>query len=242
MRAIEEYEAENRKPAVVPSPLPSFPKAWLGSTVYAVVLLAFYAASWDRPLDLPWLSAGSAQAGLILQGEWWRVLTALCLHGGAVHLLGNMAVGGLLGFLAGRRFGSGPAWLGIVLSGAVGNALNAAIQPASHDSIGASTAVFGALGILAAHAWRGTAGRRPRAVERWAPLVSGVVLLSMFGLGGERTDVVAHITGFGSGVLAGWGFASLSPSSLARTRVQAACGLAALALPLLAWVVAFAQM
>lgn len=41
-----------------------------------------------------WLELGSAQAGKILDGQWWRLVTSLTLHSGALHLFGNLTIGG----------------------------------------------------------------------------------------------------------------------------------------------------
>jgi hypothetical protein len=63
--------------------------------------------------------------------------------------------------------------------------------------------VFATLGLLAAYAWRRRRGESDRWAYRWAPLVAGVILLGFTGAGGERTDVLAHLTGFAMGALAG---------------------------------------
>ncbi len=120
-----------------------------GSTILCVHFLQRY-----RTFSLDWWEAGKSHAGLIQQGEWWRTLTALSLHADPVHLIGNLVFGVLFGFLAGQRLGWGLAWSGMLLAGALGNALNAFIQAPGHISIGASTAVFAVLGILAAYLWK----------------------------------------------------------------------------------------
>ncbi len=104
-----------------------------------------------------------SHAGLIREGEWWRAVTALGLHADAVHLAGNMVFGIVFGFLAGELLGWGLAWFGMLLAGALGNALNAFVQAPGHTSIGASTAVFATLGILAAYTWK----RRRTQINRW---------------------------------------------------------------------------
>jgi MYXO-CTERM domain-containing protein len=107
------------------------------------------------------------------------------------------------------------------------------LQPAAHSSVGASTAVFATLGLLAAYAWRRRRDEGDRWAYRWAPLVAGVILLGFTGAGGERTDVLAHLTGFAAGLLAGVAHAALR---VPRGRaVQATSGIAALAVLALAW-------
>lgn len=238
LRELQEYAAE-AETTTTAAPPPIVSRGWLGATIWVVMLASFYVLSKYQPFTLPWLSAGVAQTGLIREGEWWRVVTALCLHADIRHLAGNSALGAFLGLVAAQRLGWGLAWLGILLAGALGNAINAMVQSAAHSSIGASTAVFGALGILAAHGWKGDIEPARRAIERWAPLVCGVLLLGMFGMAGERTDIVAHVTGFSSGLLAGWIFASLKPGTLLNRRYQAIAGASALAMLSFSWLLAF---
>jgi membrane associated rhomboid family serine protease len=232
---LERYDEENREPVAEAPPLVRVSNGLAGATVYGALLLLVYLLEQNRAFALDWIATGAADAGLIGQGEWWRVVTALCLHGDAAHLVGNVALGSLFGVLASHRFGSGLAWCGILVSGALGNAINALVQWAPHTSIGASTAVFGALGILAAHTWRTRARHGQATLVRWAPVISGVVLLSLLGTGGERTDVLAHVTGFGSGVLLGAVFASMRGSL--GPRFQSLLGALALLAPILAWAI-----
>jgi hypothetical protein len=106
-------------------------------------------------------------------------------------------------------------------------------QPAMHSSIGASTAVFATLGLLAAYAWRRRAADGGRWAYRWAPLVAGVILLGFTGAGGERTDVLAHLTGFVMGAVAGAGHAAWRCPRGSAAQVVA--GLSSLAAVCTAW-------
>jgi len=108
---------------------------------------------------------GVADAELIRHGEWWRAVTALTPHIDAPHLVANLAAGAWFGYLAGRRLGPGSAWFLAVLTTAAANGLEALFGPVPRRSVGASTAVFAVLGLLAAHAWR----ERPRACRRRSP-------------------------------------------------------------------------
>ena len=144
----------------------------------------------------------------------------------------------MFGLLAGQLLGPGIAWASVLAAAAAANLLNAFIQPVTHSSVGASTAVFATLGLLSAYAWRKRAGQGDRWAYRWAPLVAGVILLGFTGAGGERTDVLAHLTGFAMGALAGVAHASWrSPRGAVA---QVAAGLLSLALVGVAWVLALA--
>jgi membrane associated rhomboid family serine protease len=106
-----------------------------------------------------------------------------------------------------------------------------------HRSIGASTAVFAALGLLTAFTWRRGFLRETPWRGRIAPIVAGIGLLAFTGTAGENTDLLAHLFGFVDGfvggvVLARWAHLEW----LQRRRVQSLCaGIAALTV-LGAWV------
>ncbi|WP_153555492.1 rhomboid family intramembrane serine protease [Roseimaritima sediminicola] len=223
------------------APLPAFEGATAGVLVYAITLalVALYTA--HRTYGLEWLEAGQMQSGQVLSGQWWRIVTALTLHLDAGHIGSNLVFGSVFGLLAGRAFGGGVAWLTIVVAGSLGNLANALVQPATHTSIGASTAVFAALGLLVAHALRNRGpARRERALRRWSPLIGGVVLLAMTGVGGERTDVMAHVTGFLAGLVVSLLVTFIPLALLGRPAVQRTTGVAALLIVLGAWIVGLA--
>lgn len=200
---IAAYTRERtRPPEPPPPPLAHHPQAPLGVALYAAVLMLVAVFANQAWLGIDWRNAGMLIAGAVRSGEVWRTVTALTLHGDAGHLLSNLGFGGFFGYFIGRYFGPGVGWFAILMSGAAGNWLNAAIQSAGHRSIGASTAVFGALGLLTAYTWRrGTKQGNRRA--RYAPIVAGIALLAFTGTGGENTDVLAHLTGFIAGFAIG---------------------------------------
>ncbi len=184
------------------------------ATTMAYPGLGLYPSVWD--------SLGSANAARILDGQWWRVVTALTLHGDGAHVLGNALIGGSFIILLCRGLGASLGWFLVMLSGALGNTINVFALGPPHDAIGFSTAVFGAAGLLAGS--RPFFGRldsgedlgfgfRLRRFIRSAfvPVAAGLGLLAMLGSGGENTDLGAHLLGFASGVLlgiaAGWGAA-----------------------------------
>jgi membrane associated rhomboid family serine protease len=199
--------------------------------LYGATILLFDILQHDHAFSLDWWRMGMSHAGLIREGEWWRVVTALALHADNLHLAGNLVFGLIFGFLAGGYLGWGLAWSGMIFAGALGNTLNAFVQPWGHISVGASTAVFATIGILAAYTWK----RQGPRINRWASLGGGVALLAFIGMGGERTDILAHIAGFGSGCLFGLVFGVLESRSLLAAWHRHALGLAAFLLFALAW-------
>lgn len=237
---INEYSRDKAAEArPVESPDPLLGGAFVGTLFYVAILVAVAVLDQVSAYGMRWMSAGEMRAGSVMTGQMWRTVTALTLHADALHLISNLVFGSVFGLLAGRILGGGVAWLAIVAAGALGNFLNAALREPTHVSIGASTAVFAALGILVALAQRPHASQRSSsAMQRWSPLVAGVLLFATLGLEGERTDVLAHATGFLAGLLMG-GMCSLLPSHLlASEGVQFFAGASTLALVAAAWAAA----
>jgi len=226
--AIAAFEQENppevRRPDGVLHPTTG---AVVSGAAFALALLAMYARTGPESPGSPWFERGSADAAAILRGEWWRAVTALTLHADAGHVAGNAVLGGLLLALLARSVGPGVASAVMLLSGVAGTLAAAGLLRHDFVSIGASTAVFGALGALAA---------LPRDSRRvWMPVFGGLALLAFLGTS-KRADVAGHLCGFASGVLIGAVVALLPPL---RNRVAQAClAVAALCVPVTAWLAA----
>lgn len=202
-RELIEYEQENRNWPPPPPPDQKFHEN-TASTIWVLILLALFhnlTAHHANPFGqapINWLALGNAYTEKILNGEWWRLITALTLHSGPVHLAGNIVVGGVFIVRLCWILGSGYAWLLVLLSGAFGNLINTLVQSPHHRSIGASTAVFGAVGLLAAI---NMLRYRQSLWRRWPlPVAAALGLLALLGTGGENTDILAHLFGFLSGI------------------------------------------
>lgn len=218
----------------------TFGWAFAGAFGYAVILVSIAIFSGSPESRPRWILIGRMHASDVMAGQFWRTTTALTLHNDFGHLLSNLAYGSLFGLLAGRILGGGVAWLTIVIAGSLGNFLNAVMRDPDHSSIGASTAVFAALGVMVAHALQPRTSTHEKAMKRWRPLICGVVLLAFIGVSGERTDVGAHVAGFVGGLIIGW-FASRMPDRyLASGRVQAVAGFTAVGIVVVAWIAAIA--
>ncbi len=239
-RELQQYLRENRRPPTAPVVWPSHPHALYGLIGYAAVLIAVTLAALVGAGDRNWVSSGVLDAGFLERGEWWRVLTALTLHGDVLHLLSNLAFGALFGYPAARLFGPGVAWLLIVAGGGFAYGVDALLHPPNHHLLGASTAVFTALGLVATYGWRRHLQNWSPWLRRSAPFIGGIALLAFTGTGGENTDVLAHLIGFlvGSGI--GALAARLPMPRPSRHGLQWAAGFGAVALLALAWSLALA--
>ena len=236
---LERYQRENPPRRRFIRPEGTHAWAWLGAAAYASVVLAVAYLAGHRAFAANWLSAGVVDTAAVRAGEAWRVVTALTLHFDVGHLLANLGFGTVFLWLAAQLLGPGIALAAVLAAASLANLLDTFLQPADHVSAGASTAVFATLGLLAAYAWRRRADDGGRWAYRWAPLVAGVFLLAFTGAGGENTDVLAHLTGFVMGALAGV-LLAMRRQAFGAT-AQWLSGLAAAALVALAWTVALAS-
>lgn len=201
---LEQYRLENRD-WPLPAPVShrtlkhqTFP-ALLGMTM--LVFLYGYTGPWSSAHH--WFTRGMVDSTAILEhGEWWRLFTALTLHADLAHLLGNCVLGGVVIGLLSQMLGYGFTWMLLILSGGAGNFCNIVLRQHPHASVGFSTAVFGAIGLLIGLTIGRSASPRPyRAVL--LPLGAGAALLAMLGSGGEQTDLGAHFFGFVIGSVLG---------------------------------------
>lgn len=204
---LDQYDSENstgaaanRQPRTRPADIVAFSTTALA---YAVVLTFFFGAARRGSFGTDWAGEGAMVAHHVTSDlELWRTVTALTLHLDVAHIASNLAFGIIFVWLLAKETGPGIAWAATLLAGAAGNWLNALWQPAIHTSIGASTAVFAAVGLLAAlrHKWR-----PPEfSLRYWAPLGGGVMLMSFLGFGGGNTDIGAHVCGFFAGLAGGY--------------------------------------
>ena len=240
-RASEElrlYDLENPPRLRRPAPTFVYQDPLSGVIGYAIVICIIAWLAGESSFGQDWYAAGRVDGVLVRAGEWWRTVTALTLHSSVGHLIGNLVFGTLFGLFAGRLLGSGAAWLAIVSTAALGNTLNTLLLESTHRSIGASTAVFAALGLVAGFVWRGKLMAQDRWPYRVGPIVGGLALLMYTGTGDENTDTGAHLMGFICG-FAGGMLLTLFGDRMRSGRVQlVAAGLAVLVV-VCAWSAAF---
>ncbi len=152
-------------------------------------------------------------ASKVTAGEWWRLFTAMWLHADVAHLAANCTMGLVLLGLVMGRYGTGVGLLGAYLAGAAGTVVGLLLVR-QQSSLGASGAVMGCLGLLAAQSfsWR---FRWPQHARYFLiGIAAGVMLFVLFGLDPEA-DVRAHLGGFVAGV--GLGAAACALPSLAQS-------------------------
>jgi membrane associated rhomboid family serine protease len=240
---LRQYETENRPRPPPPPPPRQYPDAWVGCVGYVLCLMGVAYLISAGLVRLDAIDTGDLHAASVRSGQLWRAWTALTLHVDGAHLAANLGAGVWFGYLAGRQIGVGSAWFLIVCGAALANLIEGYFGAPDHRSVGASTAVFTALGLMSAYSWRERYQFPQGWARRWGPLVAGVILLGWTGSGGgsedgsgsENIDLFGHVAGFIVGIVLG-ALAALPACRRLLDRVpQWLAGAAALASIVIAW-------
>jgi rhomboid protease GluP len=204
--ALEAYDADAAPPG--PEPVAPRPAEIALGIACGAVLVAFFLVTGPPESDTHWFRAGAAAAGAMLHGEPWRAVTALTLHVDLAHVAGNAVATAVLLPGVAARLGPGTGLLLVLLAGSGANLAAAAVHEPRHVAVGASTATFAALGMLAV--LRALAPARGPRRRRWAAPIAALVLLALVGVG-PSTDVLAHAAGLATGGALALGMRRLGP-------------------------------
>jgi rhomboid protease GluP len=206
VQAIRQYVAENRR------------RRWQQQLPWTDLILDYRCALWilfllfvfgiwaTRREDLN--DVGMLNNAAVLKGEWWRLFTAVTVHGDPVHIALNATIGFVFIGLAMGAFGPGLGLLLPYLAGAIANVAGLLFYGHRHLGLGASGMIMGALGLLTAQ-WLGLLrhGLAPRDIAARGVL-SGCLLLVLLGFSpSPNVDYVAHVAGFFAGITLGTGLA-----------------------------------
>ena len=244
-KAIQLYQSENRQwPWQQELLQPGLLFDW-ASLAWVLMVLVFF--SLDEQRDLR--TAGMMDSALVVQGQWWRVFTAVWLHADIGHLAANTAIGVVLLGLCMARYGTGIGLLSAYVAGIAGNLPSLFLFRETHRSLGASGMVMGCLGLLAASSLSLLLNtRHPKTLKAGdsdktqaqkptgfltplhpgtrtvvAGIAGGILLFVLLGVT-PGTDVVAHLGGFAAGVLLG-GLLSFFPRLAQRAKANLVAGL-----------------
>lgn len=138
---------------------------------------------------------------LVAFGEYWRLITAMFLHVGLIHLLLNSWGLFLLGNLVEGVFGSARFVAIYFVTGFCASAASFAFGSSNRIAAGASGAIFGLLGAWLAYNWRRRELFLAQANLRGVLILIAINLVLGFSVPG--IDNTAHIGGLIAGVLAG---------------------------------------
>lgn len=241
VEAIRLYVNENRDwpPRRIRERLP-YPRSFIAPLVLFAII-AFFFVTGPVADGSTWFVRGRAISDRILGDQPWRAVTALTLHADALHVAGNALSGTIFLSAVNRRLGNGRGTLTVLVAGALGNVANAIhYYPGIHRSIGASTAVFAAVGVLVATQLAANHRKKTRTtwLDRIGPIAGGLTLLGMMGANPE-SDLTAHLYGFLVGLVIGIPVALRAKDQRTSNVAQLAFGALALLIVLGSWTLAF---
>lgn len=182
--------------------------AWL-TPLLVLLNVASFIALWiqsghlEGVLSAPLALLAANVGPLTLEGQWWRLLSALFVHADLWHLLLNMWALWNIGRLTERLFGR---WTFLALYVGCGTiaSLSSLLWDPARNSVGASGAIFALFGAFLAHLLR---QRRaiPRGVFRshWIPTLLFVGFSLYNGARAVGVDNAAHVGGLLSGLVLG---------------------------------------
>lgn len=169
--------------------------------------------------DATYRLGASHPYGIFFKHEWWRVVTAMFLHGGLIHIGFNMMSLMQFGPALEEIYGSARYLFLYVFTGAFGFFASALT---GHFSLGASGALLGLVGaMLAITSKRGGAFMR----ELRSRLITSVAILFVIGfMGFLAIDNVAHIGGFAAGFAIGKIYVDRQPMNSRERQIAYALG------------------
>jgi membrane associated rhomboid family serine protease len=179
----------------------------MGACVAVYVAMSISSGTFLAPTAENVLRWGGTGPDILLKGEWWRLVTAVFVHIGIIHIASNMYVFWGLGMIAERLLGRQNFLATYLLTGIGGNVLTLLLKPKIVGA-GASGAIFGLAGLLISVL---QFGRLSVPKERLAPLKKEVVKLALYNLliGAlvPAINNVAHLGGLIYGLFLGAIFA-----------------------------------
>jgi rhomboid protease GluP len=180
----------------------------------AAFLFEISVGDWNNPEVLHRIGALEPYA-VVVQDQYWRLFTALFLHGGFLHLLFNLFALYVLGPPLERSIGAMRFAACYLISGLASSAGVVALTVIGlvhvAQLVGASGCIMGIVG-----AWAGFLLRHrhaPQAKQRLANVVMIVAIQTAFDLSTPEVSMAAHLCGLIAGFFLGL---VLSPRAVAR--------------------------
>ena len=237
LAGLSAYETENSVSRRALESASDESPSFVPGLLVAGALLASHLITVGWPQIAPWFDRGLADAERILSGELWRIVTALTLHADLAHVLSNAVAAAIFVTILSSFAGAGLSVALLLVVGSGGNLANAFLQGPGHLAIGASTAIFGVIGIIGALGVVRRHRESGKTRRAWIPIPAALALLAMLGTGTGRVDVLAHFSGFMFGAVIGVLVALILPIGTGP-RIQWLCGSASVAMLIYCWTVA----
>ena len=139
---------------------------------------------------------GAKVNSLILDGEYWRFITPIFLHGSLVHLMVNCYSLYMIGSLVERLYGRSKFIISYLVAGILGNLCSFLFV--SSPSVGASGAIFGLMGILL---YFGLEKPLQFKVYFGSSIITTILINLVYGFTATGIDNFAHLGGLVGGFL-----------------------------------------
>lgn len=181
---------------------PALTYALIGINIAVFVFFSFYSMMQGRQYESMLVDFGAKDNGLIIAGQYWRLISAIFLHANWLHLLVNCYSLYVVGNIVERIFGHIKYAAIYFIAGLYGNIASFIFtaNPAI-PSVGASGAIFGLLGALIYYGVE-----RPKSFKKyfgynvWLTILINIVInISIPGI-----DSLAHLGGLCGGFLAAY--------------------------------------
>ena len=144
-----------------------------------------------------WFYRSVLQGYAVSNGDWWRLVTSMFLHGGIIHLGLNMLVLFILGRIVEPALGTPRFLLVYFVSGLAGSAGALWLSAPQTVTVGASGAIFGLLGALLILEYRTTGSLMGQAMI-W------IIINLVFTLRTPGISLGGHLGGLAGGIVATW--------------------------------------
>jgi membrane associated rhomboid family serine protease len=142
----------------------------------------------------------------------WRLVTAIFLHGGLLHIGFNMWVLMDIGPMVEELYGSARYLFLYVATGVAGYILSSSV---GHFSVGASGSLLGLIGVLLA----ATTGRKSMAAQALrSALIRWLIYIAVLGFLFSGTDNYAHFGGVATGYVLGRLMPDRTPADVSERR------------------------
>lgn len=196
----EEREFQERLKSLAPTPWLTYGLIAVNILIWAITV-ALGAGIMTVPTEKLLLWGGNS-ASEVQRGEWWRLLSAMFLHSGLMHLLMNMIGLASAGITVERIYGRRLFVLLYIGSGLLGSALSLHFAAQHAVSVGASGAVFGITGALLVGIFQHRKNLPANFAKQTASSLGVFILYSLLqGLSRQGIDNAAHIGGLVGGCL-----------------------------------------
>jgi rhomboid protease GluP len=150
---------------------------------------------------------------VIAYNQWWRLITAIFLHGSLMHIVFNMWVIMDIGPMVEEMFGSARYLFLYIATGAFGYVVSSF---AGHKSVGASGALLGLIGLLLASTTRSSSASSQMMRSN---LIKWIIYIAIMGFMFSGIDNYAHFGGLAAGYVLGKLFIDRPPQGQSETRV-----------------------